>query len=122
MIPDTATLRSQALDADCRIGTAPAGATRPDTFSFREMPLQHEFTMGVSVRLGYTAPFGTPCTDPTGRPRDTRRYTRDQVLGLIARLLMPSAGPSGTTSGGTLSYMAAGVRQFSPPVLPLTGI
>ena len=73
----------------------------PDTFSLREMPLQQEFTMGVSVRLVDTAPFGTPCTDPTGRPRDTRRGTRDQVLGLIARLLMPSGGPNGTTSGGT---------------------
>ena len=57
--------------------------------------------MGVSVRLVDTAPFGTPCTDPTGRPRDTRRGTRDQVLGLIA-LLMPSGGPNGTTNGGTL--------------------
>ena len=28
----------------------------------------------------------------------------------------------GTASGGTLSYMAAGVRQSSPPALPLTGI
>ena len=95
-------LRGQAVDAGCRIGTAQAGATRPDTFSLREMPLQQEFTMGVSVRLVDTAPFGTPCTDPTGRPRDTRRGTRDQVLGLIARLLMPSGGPNGTTSGGTL--------------------
>ena len=102
------------MDAGCRIGTAQDGAARPDTFSFREMPLHHEFTMGVSVRLVYTGPFGTPFTDPTGRPRDTRRCTRNQVLGLKARLLMPNAGPNGTICGGTLAHMAAGVRQFSP--------
>ena len=37
------------MDAGCRIGTAKADAARPDTFSFKEMSLYHEFTMGVRI-------------------------------------------------------------------------
>lgn len=92
---DLATL---AVEAGSQRDNFVVDAAGPETFSFEELLSLLASAMGVRARLVHTpASVGLAVTQLVGLLKGDLALTRDEVIGLMAGLLVSEAGPTGTT-------------------------
>ncbi len=89
---------AQAVEAGSQSENIVADAAGPETFSFEELLRLLASAMGIRARLVHTPPrVGLALTQLVGLLRGDLALTRDEVVGLMAGLLISEATPTGTT-------------------------
>ena len=91
-------LATQVVEAGSQDGNSVSDAVGPGTLSFKEMLRLLASAMGVRSRLVHTPPsIALALTGLVGLLKRDVVLTRDEVVGLMAGLLVSEAAPTGTT-------------------------